>query len=1699
MEKRIIKKLLAIFLIITLLATDFFVLGSGLITYASETSPKVEIDIYFQDASDNKIYQIDESILVEELELYAEIKVNEGNYLKNGATIQFENGNFNIISTDKGELNENKITLKEIINGNKIIKLGIEPIISDKMPANMSLKEKIKLTGTYVDEENVENEEGTSLEVSSNEISVNYKVPETAEAELYTKIITNDILEITTGNKKILQLLVQSRLKDNQYPVEKTTLEVTIPEIEGATLSNVEVLAINNRTATPTFSNDNEKITITLENKADENGTITWNKKGYDEAVVTLLYEEETEAVTVDESEIKITTNAKIKAYNKDGEYEAGPSDATIKTELNNTVMSIPEITTEIYKGKLYANLTSTQKQNIPYETKTTLVVTNIDVASGAVIKEGPDQFVLNDETTLGANAKYLSIEIDKEKMKEILGEEGKVTVNAGGEPIVLSQSTETKITYETPVEELEITTTSPVAQGILEIKHTKQITENSYSLEQLQAIKELKTTSAVASATEVRVELEETITKAELTVGEGNTLSSETTRDINLGITLVTNGEKYDLYNSPVIQIELPEVVESIAFNTAPVLQNVNENDDIAIQGYNADKNIITLTLAGSQKSYPGATMSQLYIPLDLNVKVSKLASSQLGIIKMTTTNTCGKITKTDIVENTINVEAPTELIKWFNFNENTSRDEDMKQQITAKDAGKALDFGITVLNNTETDMNNVRILGKLPTITTLTSIAGSNIYYTENAEATDNIENTANGWSTEFNANAKLYLIKLDTLAKGTYYETTINTKLPSEIVTGQVSETQYEVIYDTNSETDISDISRTITLETYVGPDVTAELTAQVGQEGVNKGETVKEGEVIKYTVTVTNHTMQDMENVVVKAIIPKGTTKVNFEQLSEDERREEALIDKIREQAIEEEITEITENIAKLGAEPYVIEYEVKVNKNAEVTEITHKVDVTYNENTTSSNELKNPKETANISITLERVDQEPNYVTESSAWYRMYVQNMSNETIKNLKIRIDSNTFVPQYLRRDVEYEEIAEYIEIDELNANATITYKIIGQMAENVTTNIISLTAIDKNNTEYRSNAIIEELKKIGATFEMASNPGIGSQISTGETVTYNIKVTNTGETGSEIRVNYDIPEILEIESISINGKNFLQTTDSSKETYITDISNTNMNSLEVEPGKTGTLEIKTKVKEISFEQSGTKITSFVTIEMNGIKQDTLKGITHILKSNSTAEEGLKNIITGLVWLDANGNGQKDGNETVLPNVNVNLYDVSINEYCAETTTNENGEYRFTKIPNGEYIVVFECDNEKYEITTNNEQAEITLNGEKVTVIGSQLYVEDNVSDVNLGLQVKETNTPGEDGGDQGSNVETKQISGLAWLDANRNGQKDASETELLGIKVKIYDVSANDYLKDKDGKIIETKTNASGEYVFKNIEKGSYIILFEYDTEEYEPTRYLADGVDTEINSKVVLKKINLDGEEKLLAVTDTINVQENISNINIGLKEKLIFDLELNKYISRIVVQNNKGTKVYDHEDKTFAKVEIHRKQIKDSLVILEYTIKVKNNGEMSGYVKNIVDYLPSGLTFSSELNTDWYLSENYLYTKCLENVELQPGEEKEIKLILTKTMTNENAGLINNRAEIYQDYNKYGDIDIDSTPNNQIQDEDDIGSVDVIIGVSTGGSITAYIILLMINIILIGIAIRLMIQNKIINIPTRKERG
>ena len=176
--------------------------------------------------------------------------------------------------------------------------------------------------------------------------------------------------------------------------------------------------------------------------------------------------------------------------------------------------------------------------------------------------------------------------------------------------------------------------------------------------------------------------------------------------------------------------------------------------------------------------------------------------------------------------------------------------------------------------------------------------------------------------------------------------------------------------------------------------------------------------------------------------------------------------------------------------------------------------------------------------------------------------------------------------------------------------------------------------------------------------------------------------------------------------------------------------------------------------------------------------------------------------------------------------------------------------------------------------------------------------------------------------------------------------------------------------------------------------------------------------------------------------------------------GLKERKVYDMKLEKMITRVIVQNANGTETTQFQDTTLAKVDIHAKQLSSSNVVVDYKIRVTNEGETEGYIKNIVDYVSPDFKFSSELNKDWYQSGSNIYNSSLANTKLQPGESKEVTLTLTKQMTENNTGTITNTAEIAESYNEQGLKDADSVEGNRAKGEDDMSQADLIVSISTG---------------------------------------
>ena len=194
---------------------------------------------------------------------------------------------------------------------------------------------------------------------------------------------------------------------------------------------------------------------------------------------------------------------------------------------------------------------------------------------------------------------------------------------------------------------------------------------------------------------------------------------------------------------------------------------------------------------------------------------------------------------------------------------------------------------------------------------------------------------------------------------------------------------------------------------------------------------------------------------------------------------------------------------------------------------------------------------------------------------------------------------------------------------------------------------------------------------------------------------------------------------------------------------------------------------------------------------------------------------------------------------------------------------------------------------------------------------------------------------------------------------------------------------------------------------------------------------------------------------------------------------------FDLALRKWVTQaIVIDNGKetitetGHKAEDDPEEV-VKVEIAKNRINKVVVKFNYSIRITNEGEIAGYATEISDYIPEGLKFVAADNPQWREVEGKIVTNALADTLLQPGESAEVQVLLTWINGNDNMGLKVNVAEISEDKNDSNTPDIDSTPNNKKEGEDDIDDAPVILATKTGEIMnTEYILLATASLIILS---------------------
>lgn len=1619
-------KVIAIIVVMLLTMSDFLFVGASTVSYAinnaKTNSANVEFSTYFLNQAGEKVEKIEEDINKGDLYLYVDVTVKNEGYFNGSVT--FNNNNFNVkpevMSNDIAEISGNKVTLKQINAGTTTtIKLGVEAIKNNTINIqDLNRKTNVVLEGQYINSKNVEKSKKVDIK-GNDSVEVNWVSNPNTANELTSKVLTNNVYTVNGEEKKVLQILINNKITNNNYPVKNTTIDLTVPE-------NVKDVSVHSRTNSATnsgvqFSNKNynynkAKNTLTINVENVDKNNISWNKNTQDTFVVTYTFDKDT---NIQNSDVAI--NSTISTY--DNKELKATNNVHINENIDGIVSyNVSSEEQAIYKGKLYTG----EERN--YNTTTEINVDYLDVAENISVKENASSYMAQDKSAK-ANIIYKESRINKNEFLKVFGEDGSIVVKDEKGTIVANinkdsgtdENGDVVISYYSDTYGAIFEATKPVALGTVRIRNIKTILNNNYSREIINMLTGIKENIAgnynkkEDITSESQIELKNITSNAKLNVGTTTLSALETNKKVKITTVLENNDESKDLFKNPVLKITLPKQVTNVQAKCKLLYGNGLELGNAKIYKEN-ENNIIEIDLAGEQTKYNTETIEGTTVIIYADLELDKLSTSGEEQIKLNYTNEIAT-SLSDNGEESVNVKivANEGIITTNNVKEygiQTIGDQGKKNVglELAKEAKDAT-INISTINNDGATVKDVKILGSFPTkkddnlnakltsgINVLSENKNVQVYYSNQENPTADLNASNNGWSKKGSAsNSKSYLITVDEMAVGEKLEAEYKINIPENLVYNMGAKESYGVTYtnvNTNQEKTAS--ASTLDLTTGAGPELAIDIKATVGNDVVGEGkaekastgETITSGEIVKYEVTLKNNGNEDATNVELKEIIPAHT--IAMELAKQDEGNGIGIPQVYLKELEDKEISKTIEKIA-IGETKKVNLY-IKADAQEETSEVvSNEITVKYKEREEKryiTNTIKNSNINLNFSDPESMEELEQGQETRLC----LNVNNVTENDLKNINVEFITNdafevtkieTFDDSKLD-DESYEgdvlENTNKIEIKNISKEMPIFVTVKAKNATTVKKGTI-YAKVTENKHVVRSNAISVDVKAMKLSINLGAT-NAGESVKPSQEIDYQINVAN--EKGaidiSDLIIEDYLDNCLEVNSVQLNGKEL------STEEYSLQNSEENEGQIltiegELKSGENANILIKTKVNDEVQSYEDTEIVNDAKISVLDTVVASTDKIVHLLGATVKEDEPEGTKITN-----------NDGNKEDPSNTNGNQ-------------NNQNNN-----------------NNNNQENPSNNNQSQEPNNNSNQT------------------------------------EEKTYTISGTAWLDANEDGRRDQEEEKLSNIDVKLVNLQTNSVIATE-------KTDEEGYYAFSKISEGKYLVVFGYDTEKYVPTVYQADGVQDSQNSDVEIINTVMEGTEQRVAATDTLEiVNSSKSNIDLGLVEAKTFDLELSKTISKVTITNSEGTKTNEYDNVSLAKVEIAAKHLQNSTVVIEYKIKVKNNGELAGYVKNIVDYKPTDLTFNSSLNPEWYQEEGNLHTTSLANTKLEAGEEKELTLVLTKTMTESNTGLVNNTAEISEAYNNLGIDDVDSTPGNKQKSEDDMGSCNCIISVKTGVAIT-----------------------------------
>lgn len=1632
---KLLKKFIAVMLVITLAGANLSILGMYGITYAltdqelaeqtTETgNSNVEFNAYFEGGGHNKTEKIDSKTA----KLYVSVKVKNAGYLKNG-TITFENVNFkigevendNIQSIDKAN---NQIVLKQLNNGSDVtIEIPISILDSENVSIdNFSKETKAKFSGTYID--------GNGIEKSvSNEIINKLSWEGTAEGTVTSEL--TKYIPYATGEKYgvMLQTKVNSGVVDSKLPIKKTEINVQVPEINGTKPTDVNVIAIN--TKATTGDNDGLKFTnesyvydaetgmvkITVESQNDK---IVWLKSVQDEYLVTFIFEGQEIYNYAKTNGVNTTakTSANIEVFNcEDTTLNVPAINTAIKTtEKLGTIADFDiDATAQISKGQIYANYDATKKKEVSYFESYTATVNSCDLTDKIQFTQGIDKFLTKDgseglTTVSGNNYTYnKTVNVNVDIFKKMLGEDGSIDVYKADQTKIgtIDKASEIKdgnyvLDISTQnTNEIYIIASQPITEGQLVVAIEKAIkTSIDYSKTQMQDFTKMevslegKASTSTVNATK-QILLKEPTSVAKIAISKTDLTTVVKNENVEIRATLDTSNVYNALYKNPTLKITLPSYISRVDIKNSDILMANGLKIKGTPQVTTEDgKPVITITLEGTQEEYTiGAEYEGTIIVLNTDLTVKTLTPSNSNKMTMEFTNENAVSTNSNgTVEAAVNFVAPTGVVAAngiSNYAEGKAdimsiSDQGVTGNIATYSEKRTATIYGKVVNNYENKIGNIVILGRMP--------------------VKDNK--------------------KIDTTES---LDSTFSTTLKTNVTVKGIDDSKYTVYYSEN-------VDATKDLSNTDNGWATTATTATKSYMIVTKNYEMTAGETIEFSYDVEIPANLKHNNSVSEMY------KVYYNNISSIGEMAETKVSSIMTMATGQgpELSVELKSTADVVREGQIIKMKVLVKNNGSATAKNVKVNVPLPEN----------------AIFME-------YVTGNG----FYEEEETTKVLNVGTLEAGKSKEASYYIKID---DDITDDIVDEEVGEDVDGTETEDAELYPKEISHKVTITA-DEMTGSIPSNEYKFSVQEGKIALSINTETSESQVLKKGDILTYTINVRNISGSGdlSNTVVTIPLPTGAKYKSAEIKDSWDSETGTTDGITY-DEASNTvtvnvgtltiqKMIAMDVEIQEfEGSITILAKAKADGTEEHYSNVTEYMSeiidlevSELTSTPKYVKEGelLTYTLKLTNKGSSTIYDVRVsdtlpeGLTFEKATYTYA--GKEQVATTLNNGRVAISINQLGAGETTTINVIAKAGILP----------DKNDKEIENKMTVSALNYNGATTNTVKNVIEYYQTIHD-----QANNDNPSTE------PTVERYKITGTAWLDSNKNGKRDTDETLLSNISVLLLNKENNTIVKDVDtNEQKRTSTGDNGTYEFTNLVQGEYIVIFLYDASRYSLTTYQEKGVDSGVNSDVIDINITVDGVRTIAGTTDVIKISnENVRDIDIGLYAAEKFDLKLDKYISKITrTTPSSGTKTYTYNNSQLAKIEVLGQSLGKSSIVIEYKIVVTNEGSVSGYAKKIVDYLPEGVGFSTELNKDWYLSDNgNVYNTSLANELIKPGETKELTLVVTKKITEDSLGNLNNNAEIYESYNEQGLKDMDSTAGNKVQDEDDMSKADIILSIVTG---------------------------------------